>query len=234
MTDFSAPEYAVLDNPAWHALNGRHARFAIGNDLVRQYPQDVSPFVGVRSWQEPGIWDAIIEVLGPGAIVSVSNADPELPEGWQELHRGNGVQLVETDQLQPQPDDEAIELGADDVPDILALIERSRPGPFLPRTIELGRYIGIRREGRLIALAGERLQPDGWTEISAVSVDEDYRRQGIASRLVLDVAYHIQQRGDRALLHAAGDNTGAILAYEKLGFTLRRRSAFLAVQAPAA
>jgi predicted GNAT family acetyltransferase len=115
---------------------------------------------------------------------------------------------------------------------MLALVERNRPGPFRTRTHEMGRYIGIRRDGRLIAMAGERLHPDGWTEISAVAVDAEHRRQGLGSRLVLDVAFHIQQRGDRALLHASAENTNAIAGYEKLGFALRRRLTFGAVRTP--
>lgn len=223
----------VLDNPAWHSLTtGRHAHLAIGGDLVRRYPPEVSGFVGVRDWDDPEVWNAISDLLGSGAEVAISNANPVIPDGWDEVWRGAGVQLVETERLQTRPDDEVIVLGADDAPEMLALVERNQPGPFLPRTHELGRYIGIRREGRLIAMAGERLQPEGWTEISAVATDAEYRRQGLASRLVLDIAYHVQQRGDRALLHAAATNTGAILAYQKLGFALRRHSTFLGVRVP--
>ncbi|MEV7692368.1 GNAT family N-acetyltransferase [Microbacterium sp. NPDC089189] len=222
----------LLDNAAWHALDGPHARFAVGDDLVRRYQPDVAPFLAVRSWDEPGVWDSIVSLVGPGADVAISGADPELPDGWTELWRGSGVQLVETSRLRPVAYDEAVVLGAEDVPDMLALVERNRPGPFLPRTHELGRYVGVRREGRLIAMAGERLHPTGWTEISAVATDPDFRRQGIASRLVLDVAFHIQQRGDRALMHAAADNVDAIRAYEKLGFHLWRRRGFLSVRSP--
>jgi ribosomal protein S18 acetylase RimI-like enzyme len=222
----------VLDNPAWSSLTGAHARFAIGNELVKHYPDDVSPFTGVKSWDDPDVWDAVIDVFGHGAEVSVSSADPELPDGWVEVRRGSGVQLVETERLAPEPFDEALELGADDVDDMLAIVRRNQPGPFLPRTHELGRYVGVRRGGRLVAMAGERLHPDGWTEISAVSVDEEHRRQGLASRLVLDVAFHIQQRGDRAMMHASATNTNAIAGYEKLGFALRRRSTFIGVRTP--
>lgn len=223
----------VLDNAPWHALEGPHARFAIGDDHVRRYHPEVAPFIAVRSWDEPRVWDSILSIVGPSAELAISGADPELPPGWEALWRGNGVQLVETGLLHPAPDPEAVVLGADDVPEMLALVERNRPGPFLPRTHELGRYVGIRREGRLIAMAGERLHPNGWTEISAVSTDPEYRRQGIASRLVLDIAFHIQERGDRALLHAAADNVNAIRAYEKLGFALRRRRSFLSLRTPA-
>lgn len=222
----------VLDNPAWHALTGPHASFAVGGDLVRRYPADVAPFVAVRTWEHPHVWQELTELVGPGREVGISAADPELPEGWEELGRGAGVQLVETDALRPRPDEEAVLLGAADVPEMLALVERNQPGPFRPRTHELGRYVGIRRDGRLVAMAGERLHPEGWTEISAVATDAEHRGQGLASRLVLDVAFHIQERGDRALLHAAATNTGAIRVYERLGFTLRRRTTFLSVRTP--
>lgn len=223
----------VLDNAPWHALTGPHAGFAIGNDLVRRYPEEVAPFVAVRTWDDPRVWQALIDLVGPGAEIGLSGYDGDVPDGWEVVGQGEGVQLVETDALRPRPDPEAILLGAGDAADMLAIVERNQPGPFRPRTYELGRYIGIRRHGRLIAMAGERLHPEGWTEISAVAVDADHRRQGLASRLVLDVAFHIQQRGDRALLHAAATNVGAIAAYERLGFALRRRNRFAAVRTPA-
>lgn len=223
----------LLDNPSWHALTGPHAPFAIGDDLVRRYPPEVAPFVAVRSWDDPRVWDALAELVGPDAEVGLSGTDDPPPPGWEVLGHGAGVQMVETEALVTRPFEEAIDLGADDVPEMLALVERNQPGPFRPRTHELGRYIGIRREGKLIAMAGERLHPEGWTEISAVATDPEYRGQGLASRLVLDVAFHIRQRGDRALLHAAASNTGAIAVYERLGFVLRRHTTFSAVRTPA-
>ncbi|MFB7886363.1 GNAT family N-acetyltransferase [Microbacterium sp. NPDC056057] len=224
----------VLDNAPWHSLTGPHASFAIGDDLVRRYPEDVAPFVAVRSWDEPEVWQALVDLVGRGAEIGLSGYEGDVPEGWEFVGQGEGVQLVETDALRPQPYPEAVLLGAADVPEMLAIVERNQPGPFRPRTYELGRYVGIRRDGRLVAMAGERLHPEGWTEISAVAVDADHRRQGLASRLVLDVAFHIQERGDRALLHAAASNVGAIAAYERLGFALRRRNRFSAVRTPTA
>jgi ribosomal protein S18 acetylase RimI-like enzyme len=229
----STQQDAVLDNPAWHSLAGPHAAFAIGDDLVRQYPADVAPFVAVRTWEDPRVWDALADLVGPGADIGLSSTDELPPGGWEVLGRGDGVQLVQTDALQPRPFAEAVELGSDDVPEMLALVERNEPGPFRPRTHELGRYIGIRRDGNLIAMAGERLHPEGWTEISAVATDVEYRGQGLASRLVLDVAFHIQERGDRALLHAAATNVDAIAVYERLGFVLRRHTTFSFVRTPA-
>jgi predicted GNAT family acetyltransferase len=134
--------------------------------------------------------------------------------------------------LEVAPDREAIVLGPDDVPEMLALVERTKPGPFGPRTIELGTYLGIRRDGALVAMAGERLHPAGWTEISAVCTDESYRGAGLATRLVRAVAAGIRARREVPFLHAAAANTTAIRLYESLGFTLRREVSFLILRTP--
>lgn len=144
---------------------------------------------------------------------------------------GQGVQLVDTG-LRAEPAPEAVPLGLDDVPEILDLVARTEPGPFLKRTIELGTYLGIRDRGRLVAMAGERINPPGWTEISAVCTDPEYRGRGLATRLVRAVAAGIRERGETPFLHAAADNLPAIRLYESLGFTLRRRSTILAVRSP--
>jgi predicted GNAT family acetyltransferase len=109
---------------------------------------------------------------------------------------------------------------------MLQLVERTQPGPFLPRTIEMGTYLGVRHQGRLVAMAGERLRPPGWTEISAVCTDPVVRNQGIGSRLVRAVAADLRERGDRPFLHAAATNTSAIRLYLSLGFVLRRTVTF--------
>ena len=142
------------------------------------------------------------------------------------------MQLVDVS-LVKEPDPEAIRLTAADVPEILDLVDRTQPGPFRPRTIELGTYLGIRRNGALVAMAGERLHPPGWTEISAVCTDPAYRGQGLATRLVSAVGAGIADRGDRVLLHAAARNVTAIRLYLAIGFQLRRRTTFFSVKAPA-
>ena len=137
----------VLDNPAWSSLTGHHAQLAIGNDLVKHFPDDVSPFVGVKDWEHPEVWEAVLDVFGHGATVGVSHADPVLPEGWEQVFSIPGVQLTQTDRLRARPDPEALELGAADSASTCSpssnAPSRARSSP---RTHELGRYIGIRRE----------------------------------------------------------------------------------------
>lgn len=146
---------------------------------------------------------------------------------------GEGVQLVDAG-VEATSDGETVRLGPGDVPEMLDLAARTRPGPFLPRTEELGVYLGIRRGGALVAMAGQRLHPPGWTEISAVCTDERWRGRGFASRMVRVLVAGIRARGETPFLHAVADNTGAIRLYEALGFCLRRTIVFSAVRVPAA
>jgi predicted GNAT family acetyltransferase len=153
------------------------------------------------------------------------------PADWELVAIMPGVQMV-GDGMACAPDDEAVRLTADDVPEMLALVKRTKPGPFLPRTIELGTYLGIRRRGVLIAMAGERLHPPGWTEISAVCTDGAHQGQGLAGRLVRAVAHGIRSRGETPFLHTTAENANAIRLYEALGFRLRRTMTFRVLRAP--
>ncbi|MFD5405831.1 GNAT family N-acetyltransferase [Streptomyces griseorubiginosus] len=232
---------SVLDNAVWAALNGPHAHLAERVGRAARYPDDVYAFAALADPGDPAAWADLHTLVGPGTTVRIKLVE-DVPEGWEIVGggggtshalkaMGEGVQLVDT-ALRAEPAPEAVRLGPDDVPEILDLVARTRPGPFLRRTIRLGTYLGIRDRGRLIALAGERLRPPGWTEISAVCTDPAHRGRGLATRLVRAVAAGIRERGDTPFLHAAADNTNAIRLYESLGFTLRRRSPILLVRSP--
>ena len=142
-----------------------------------------------------------------------------------------GVHMVD-DGLDAMPDDEAVILTSDDVPEMLDLVRRTRPGPFAQRTVELGTYLGIRRDGRLVAMGGERMRPPGWTEISAVCTDPAYRGHGLAARIVRALGHGIRARGDTPFLHADGTNVNAIRLYESLGFVLAAQVMFTVLLAP--
>ncbi|MEU2775732.1 GNAT family N-acetyltransferase [Streptomyces sp. NPDC007162] len=221
----------VLDNPALASLTGPHAHFAERRGRVLRYPVDVSPWLALPDRPEAADWADLAALAGPGAEVGVPGYRGELPAGWELTMNIAGVQLVD-EGMETAPEPAAVRLGPADVPEMLDLIARTRPGPFLPRTIEMGTYLGIRREGRLIAMAGERLHPPGWTEISAVCTDPAHRGEGLATRLIRAVAHGIRERGETPFLHTGADNTTAVRLYESLGFRLRRRTAFIAARVP--
>ncbi|MET9072443.1 GNAT family N-acetyltransferase [Streptomyces sp. NPDC004232] len=228
-TSAAAPH--VLDRPALAALTGPHARFAEWRGRVVRYPVDVTPWLALPDEPDARDWADLAALAGPGAEVPLLGYRGEVPDGWEITFRVEGVQLVD-DGLDAAPDPEAVPLGPADVPEMLDLVARTRPGPFLPRTIELGTYLGVRRGGALIAMAGERLHPPGWTEISAVCTDPAHRGEGLATRLIRAVAHGIRERGETPFLHTGAQNTNAIRLYESLGFRLRRRTAFGAARVP--
>jgi ribosomal protein S18 acetylase RimI-like enzyme len=225
MTAPDALDQGVLDNAAWAALTGPHARFAEAHGQAVRYPSDVAPFHALSDPADPRSWADLATLVGPGAEVALAGAALTALDGWEMVGGIQGVQLVDVS-LRAAADPEAVVLTADDVPDMLDLVARTQPGPFRARTVELGTYLGIRRNGALIAMAGERLHPPGWTEISAVCTDPAHRGQGLATRLVRAVAAGIRARGETPFLHTAASNTTAIRLYESIGFRLRRQTVF--------
>lgn len=227
------PENVALDNAVWHALRGPLSRFAddqapVRDDALRFHP-DVSIFAAANRLDEEG-WAALAELVGPeGSAVLFRDNVPEPPEGWKELYRGPTWQLVAAD-LAPVPRLDLTPLGPSDADEILALVKETEPGPFGPRTVELGRYVGIRENGELIAMAGERFRLSGWTEVSAVCTLPSARRRGLAGALTLEVARAIRERGDEAFLHVIEENESALRLYLSLGFTIRRKVDVVMVQ----
>ena len=221
-----------LDNPTWTSLSGPHARFAERQGRVLRYPEDVAPFLGLPDDPGEQDWRDVAALAGPGSTVVIAGGSDRPPEGWEVLEVLPGVQLVD-EGVAAAEDPEAVRLGPADVPEMLDLVARTKPGPFRKRTVELGTYLGIRREGALVAMAGERLHPPGHTEISAVCTDPAFRGPGLGTRLVHAVAAGIHERGETPMMHAAAGNTSAIRLYESLGFVLRRRPEFVAVRVPA-
>ena len=221
-----------LDNPVRSSLCGPHAHFAQRRGSVLRYPADVSPFVALPDRPRAADWADLAALAGPGATLGLAGIAP--PDGWPVTPIGDGVQLVGegVEGAADDGDDGVVRLGPGDTEEMLDLAMRTRPGPFLPRTRELGEFLGIRRGGALVAMAGERLHPPGWTEISGVCTDEGWRGHGFATRLMRVLVAGIRARGETPFLHALASNTGAVRLYESMGFRLRRTITFSAVRVP--
>lgn len=218
-----------LDEPVRSSLLGAHAHLAQALGDARRYDPDVTPFLAEpRSAAE---WDDVAALVGPGNTTVVPAFGHLDPAGLEVARTMAGVQLV-GDEVTGHDDPGLVRLGPDDVPAMRELVARTRPGPFGPRTIAMGTYLGVVEDGELVAMAGERLHPPGYTEISAVCTDAAHRGRGLATRLVLAVAAGIRARGEVPFLHASASNTGAIRLYEALGFRLRARPDFTALTVP--
>ncbi|GAA3342084.1 GNAT family N-acetyltransferase [Amorphoplanes nipponensis] len=210
----------VLDNPAWSALTGTQAGLAERHGRSARYRPDVSPFAAVDDPADPAAWHDLAALATSGYQPLLAAPGLTAAPGWTRAGGTPGVQLVGAG-VRGAADPEAVVLTAADLPEMLDLAALTRPGPFGRRTPELGTYLGIRRGGQLVAMAGERMRPAGHTEISAVCTDPAYRGAGLASRLIAAVVAGIRARDEVPFLHAADANTGAVRLYAELGFTVR-------------
>lgn len=218
------PDDLFLDNVVWHALRGPLSEFVSTESTAElvHFDREVSLFSGVEYAGE-SVWHQIAELIGVGRNCCLfRDSLPAAPIGWEEQFRGSCLQMVAGDPLAAVLGLKAVRLGPEDVSEMLSLTSLTEPGPFLPRTVELGRYVGIRREGVLVAMAGERLRVPGFVEISGVCTHPDVRGEGLGGELTLNVVQSIRAGGDEAFLHVLESNENAIRLYRKLGFVVRR------------
>lgn len=216
----------ALDNLAWHALTGPHAPFAQGDGPALRYRRSMAVFCATERLDGDG-WSALADLVGPGRAVVLFQPDiGPIPDGFDEIFRSSTWQMVADGPLAARPvaggPVEIVELGADDADDMVELTGLTEPGPFFAETYRLGTYLGVRQDGRLVAMAGERLRTDTVAEISAVCTHPDARRRGLGGLLTMAMADVIRERGQLAMLHVAKTNAPAIPLYEALGFRIRR------------
>jgi predicted GNAT family acetyltransferase len=209
-----------LDRPAWTALCTGQQALVRGEGAALRYDGEYAVFAAVGDHAPASLTalGTLIDATGP-AIVLQKDRLPPVPRTRLAKHR-MGVQMV-AETLSGAGDIDFIELGDADAAEMLALATLTEPGPFFARTHRLGSFIGIRDSGRLVAMAGERMKPAGFTEVSGVCTHPDWRGRGYAGGLMRVVAARIVARGETPFLHAYADNRGAIALYESLGFRIR-------------
>ncbi|MHC3473094.1 GNAT family N-acetyltransferase [Streptomyces sp. 7R007] len=229
----TSADTAPLDDPVGESLRGAHAALARRLGRAATYLPDVATFSALSPTADPADWVDLARLLGSGAFADMFSCPATPPPDWEPVFTLEGRQMIWPGARPVRADTGGVvELGAADVPEMLALAARTEPGPFWPRTHELGTYLGVRVDGRLVAMAGERLRPPGWTEISAVCTAPEARGRGHAARLVTALAARVLSRNERPFLHVAETNTAAITLYERLGFTTRAQVTFRGFRTP--
>jgi predicted GNAT family acetyltransferase len=211
-----------LDNPFWSCLATRHAHIAQGGTLARRYPVAISPIAGLPGVAPANVaaLEALVEVGDDIGIVAPFV--PTLPAHWETLYESQITQMIRVDRSPaPEGDVDASVLGDADVAEMLALVELTKPGPFRPRTIELGTYLGIREGGRLVAMAGERTWVGDFREVSAICTHPDAQGRGHARALMGRVINRMLRAGETPFLHVESSNRRAIDVYLALGFVRR-------------
>lgn len=211
-----------LDNPVWNAVLTGNKALAKGTATVQTFADEVSPIAGMEDYG-PENFTALHQMASstkPTILFSVDELI--IPDNWQLLVKLPGLQMVYTGSaLHASNTEGIIPLSPEHIPQMLALTALTNPGPFSARTIEFGSYEGILKNGQLVAMAGQRLFPKPYVEISAVCTHPDYAGQGLAKQLLQQQIHHIIHAGNIPFLHVRSDNSNAIKLYETLGFTTR-------------
>jgi hypothetical protein len=173
--------------------------------------------------ESPETLTALARLCPPdGALALIEAVEVATPPGMRVVERGLVDQMVAGGPIEPDDGRMAIEpLGDADATEMLALATLTRPGPFFERTHELGDFFGVRIDGRLAAMAGERMRIPGHTEVSGVCTHPDHRGKGYGAALTRRVASRIFARGETPVLHVFSGNAPAIAVYEALGFKRR-------------
>ena len=215
----------LLDNIVWHTLTGPHARFAAGTADARRYARGFSPIVGFADPTCPN-WDALAAYCEPGEHFYCDGWSGAPPSGWRLDTESTMFKMVwEADIPAAEEEPEALMLGPQHAQQAFELADLTRPGPFGPRTIELGEYFGCFEGERLVAMAGERMHAGSLREISGVCTHPDFQGRGLARRLVTKLIVRQMRRNETPFLHVMHDNRSAHRLYERMGFRDYRESA---------
>ncbi|HZU52705.1 MAG TPA: GNAT family N-acetyltransferase [Holophagaceae bacterium] len=216
---------SLLDNLFWHTFTGPQAHLATGTARAKRYLRGFSPMLGFPDQAHPD-FTGVEAFFDPGERFYTDGWSCLVPEGWQLEMESTMFKMIWDGGL-PEDDaaPEALPLGPEHVDQAVALAELTKPGPFGPRTIELGEYFGCFEGGRLVAMAGERLHAGSLREISGVCTHPDFQGRGLAKRLMLKLIRRQLQRGETPCLHVASGNTGAHGLYLRMGFKDHKESA---------
>ncbi|MCA1389064.1 GNAT family N-acetyltransferase [Bradyrhizobium sp. BRP20] len=219
----SASDEALLDRPIWSALTTSQKHLAEGGPRALRYPVDMTPFADMADMSAAS-FAALGDLMSGSQVAVLFTPEPvEIPASFKVLLAEPGEQLIGSPADTSLRDAEIVRLGATDVPAMMALTELTKPGPFAARTHELGTFLGIRARGELVAMAGERMKPGNFTEMTAVCVHPDHRGRGYAQALLAAIARQIEARGEIPFLHVFASNTSAIALYQRQGMRIRRR-----------
>jgi ribosomal protein S18 acetylase RimI-like enzyme len=214
-----------LDNPFWSSLQSRHRSLAQRVGDIARYPAEFAPFLGVAN-ADAAVTEALESLVAADETVLLLGVAPAAPQGW--ILQGDDplAQMICTAAIPVIDGPEVIELSEAHRADVLALVALVYPHYFRPRAMELGRYFGIYRQGRLAAIIGERLGMDAHQEISAVCTHPDFLGRGYARRLLALLSNDNLERGRTPFLHVSQQNHRAKSIYEQSGYRVRRAIGF--------
>jgi predicted GNAT family acetyltransferase len=212
-----------LDHPIWTALTTTQQALAEGDARARRYPTDVTPFADMPDLSAEN-FAALAALMSPTDIAVLFTPEAvKAPAEFKVVLADTGEQMIGTPIETPTNGVDIVTLGVADVPAMMELTALTKPGPFSVRTHELGSFLGIRVDGQLVAMAGERMKPAHYTEMTAVCVHPSHRGRGYGQMLLSAVSRQIVSRGEIPFLHVFTSNHSAIALYRRQGMEIRRR-----------
>jgi predicted GNAT family acetyltransferase len=212
-----------LDHPIWTALTTTQQALAEGDARARRYPIEVTPFADMPDLSAEN-FAALAALMSPTDIAVLFTLEAvKAPAEFKVTLADTGEQLIGTPIETPANGVDIVTLGVNDVPDMIELTTLTKPGPFYARTHELGTFLGIRVDGQLVAMAGERMKPAQYTEMTAVCVHPSHRGRGYGQMLLSAISRQIVSRGEIPFLHVFTSNHSAIALYRRQGMEIRRR-----------
>ncbi len=217
----------ILDNMIWNAIITGNSDIAIVDGDVGLYQPDIAPFAGFKELNPKNL-DTLLALVPVGNRVAIAYWDSLSMDAdkWTTLQHMDVTQMVYEEPVAgftTTASSLIVPLGEEDIPAMLELTALTKPGPFLPRTILFGNYFGIFVNGKLAAMAGQRMHPVPYMEVSAVCTHPDHRGHGYAKALMLHIMKLILDNSFIPFLHVLTSNTGAIQLYESIGFRIRRQ-----------
>ena len=213
----------VLDNPIWNAMISGNRHLANGNGYAKFFPDDVGPFAGLKKFDEQS-FRQLHNMLPENRVAVIFSATHlEIPDYWEIKDSIKALQMIFTGGPESllNYNEDILMLNKEHVPQMISLTKLTHPGPFVKRTIEFGNYFGIFKKHNLIAMAGQRLQPGRYIEISAVCTHPDYAGKGYGKALINKQVQKIISENNIPILHVRTDNEHAVSLYKRLGFTTR-------------
>jgi predicted GNAT family acetyltransferase len=220
----------ILDRPIWNALRTAHAPLAAGNERALRYPPSIVPFAASADNSAESL-EALAKLPEGEEVMAIVEAGPiVVPKGLTTLSSARLVQMIADRPFERISDSRIEPLTEADAADMLALATLTKPGPFTLRAQSLGTFWGVKIDGRLVAMAGQRMRQIGFAELSGLCTHPDFQGRGLGTLLFRFVAGEISARGETAYLHAYTTNSAAIALYEAMGFRLRSDMNFCVVK----
>ncbi|WP_207004518.1 GNAT family N-acetyltransferase [Trinickia mobilis] len=218
--EIESDEY--LSNVVWASLSEARPDHVERNKDGARYRPEFAPFGAAQDYSEESVAQ-IASMLQPAQRLALfTMGKPEIPPGYDVVREATAYQMIAEEKFVKSSDARIVRLGTNDVPEMLRLVKLTAPGPFNTRTNELGYFIGVREEGQLVAMAGERMTAGKYVEVSAVCTHPNWRGKRLGRLMMEHLSATIQQRDRVPFLHVFETNTSAVRLYRELGFRVAR------------